>query len=67
MKTPNRKPPDLPSVDDVAIPANRHGLLGQLFRLPELIWGSTPKPRSRLERYHAQAHYQPPDYQGDPD
>lgn len=58
MKTPRRKPPDLPSVDDAAIPAHRPGLLGRLLRLPELVWGAPPKPKSRLEQGLPQTRYQ---------
>ena len=67
MNTPRRETRQLPSVDDAAIPAHRPGLLGQLFRLPELIWGSKPKPQSRLERGRTHARYQPPDYEDHPD
>ena len=61
MKTPRRKPPHLPSVDDAAIPAHRPGLLGRLLRLPELIWGAPPKPQSRLEQRQHHTRHLPPD------
>ena len=64
MTTPRRETRQLPSVHDAAIPAHRPGLLGQLFRLPELIWGGKPKPQSRLERAQTQTRHQPPDYEG---
>ena len=67
MATPRRRIRQLPSVDDAAIPAHRPGLLGWLFRLPELIWGGTPKPQSRLEQRQSLACYRPPEYEGDPD
>lgn len=67
MKTSRREIRQLPSVDDAAIPAHRPGLLGQLFRLPELIWGGTPKHQSRRQPRQPQARHQPPDYEGAPD
>lgn len=67
MKTSRREIRQLPSVDDAAIPAHRPGLLGRLFRLPELIWGGTPNPQSRPQQRQTEARYQPPDYEGDPD
>lgn len=67
MKTSRRETRQLPSVDDAAIPAHRPGLLGQLFRLPALVWGRPPNPRSRLQQRQTHTRYQPPDYEGDPD
>ena len=66
MNTPRREIRQLPSVDDAAIPAHRPGLLGQLFRLPLVIWGRPPNPQSRLQREQHQARYRPPDYEDDP-
>ena len=67
MNMPRRRMRQLPSVDDAAIPVHRPGLLGRLFRLPELIWGRPPKPQSRLQQRQPQARHQPPDYEGEPD
>lgn len=67
MKTTRRQTRQLPTVGDAAIPAHRPGLLGQLFRLPELIWGRPPNPQSRQEQRQSRGRHQPPDYEPEPD